>query len=122
MTTESYRFAKRYGVLVLDEKSTPSKVACSEKASMSALAELRRHFKKPFVIEKVSSKTYNELLTKTYQTKSGVAMQAAENLGEALGLKELIQELPNTSDLLESEDDATIIRMINAIFSEAIKL
>ncbi len=36
-------------------------------------------------------------------------------------LAHLAQELPEQADLLESDDDAPIIRLINAVFSQAIR-
>lgn len=37
------------------------------------------------------------------------------------GLFTLAEELPETEDLLESDDDAPIIKLINAMLAEAIK-
>src|SRR5919112_1197346 len=48
-------------------------------------------------------------------------MQAAEGLEEATDLAHLAQELPENADLLESDDDAPIIRLINAILTQAVK-
>ena len=45
----------------------------------------------------------------------------AEDLGDSLNLLELMQELPKAEDLLEKQDDAPIIRLLNALLSEAIK-
>jgi general secretion pathway protein E len=45
----------------------------------------------------------------------------AEGLGAELDLASLAELTPESGDLLEQEDDAPIIRLINAILSEAIK-
>jgi general secretion pathway protein E len=42
-------------------------------------------------------------------------------LGDALNLSDLMHELPKAEDLLEKQDDAPIIRLLNALLSEAIK-
>jgi len=44
-----------------------------------------------------------------------------ENISSESDLYVLAEELPITEDLLESEDDAPIIKLINAMFVEAIK-
>lgn len=43
------------------------------------------------------------------------------DIGNELDLYTLAEELPDTDDLLDSEDDAPIIRLINAMLTEAIK-
>jgi len=48
-------------------------------------------------------------------------MQMVEGLGEDDDLFRAAQELPEPSDLLESDDDAPIIRLINAVLTAAIK-
>ena len=48
-------------------------------------------------------------------------MQMVEGLGDDMDLASLAERLPETEDLMEQEDDAPIIRLINAILSEAVK-
>jgi general secretion pathway protein E len=44
-----------------------------------------------------------------------------EGFDDTTDLAHLAQELPEPSDLLESEDDAPVIRLINAVLTEAVK-
>ncbi len=64
---------------------------------------------------------FANLLAKSYETKSGAANQLAENIHEKMDLQQLMHDLPKTADLLESENDAPVISLLNALFSEAIK-
>ena len=48
-------------------------------------------------------------------------MQMVEGLGDDMDLTSLANAVPETEDLLEQEDDAPIIRLINAILTEAVK-
>jgi general secretion pathway protein E len=48
-------------------------------------------------------------------------MQMVEGFDGTTDLAHLAQELPEPSDLLESEDDAPVIRLINAVLTEAVK-
>lgn len=48
-------------------------------------------------------------------------MQMVGDLDEQTDLLQVAQELPEPSDLLESDDDAPIIKFINAVLTEAVK-
>src|SRR5256886_5790866 len=48
-------------------------------------------------------------------------MQAVEGLDDTTDLAHLAQEIPESSDLLESDDEAPIIRLINALLTQAVK-
>jgi len=85
------------------------------------LAEIRRQLQMPITLQQVSEAAFNECLVKTYETDKNTAMQMAEGLGESLNLSDLMHELPKAEDLLEKQDDAPIIRLLNALLSEAIK-
>ena len=64
---------------------------------------------------------FETLLAQTYQTDSSDAMQAMEGISEDFDLFQIAENMSETEDLLESEDDAPIIRLINALLTEAIK-
>ncbi len=42
-------------------------------------------------------------------------------LGDEIDLEMLSQEVPVTTDLLETEDHAPIVRLINALLSQAVR-
>ncbi|TAK75807.1 MAG: type II secretion system protein GspE, partial [Gammaproteobacteria bacterium] len=121
MNALRFAYAKRYGVLVVDQDESAVKVIYHQTPSLKVLAEMRRHLQLPLKLEWVSDDVFNQQLVKTYETNSTVAMQMAENLGEAFNLSDLMQELPRAEDLLDKQDDAPIIRLLNALLSEAIK-
>ena len=72
-------------------------------------------------LETVDEETFDELLREAYEQETNSARQMAEGLGEDTDLLQVAQELPEPSDLLESDDDAPIIRLINAVLTEAVK-
>lgn len=121
MNILSFAYAKRHGVLLADVKNNIAHVLYHQNPKSFVFAELRRHLQLPLKLEEVSSEEFNAQLVKAYETDSALAMQMAEDLGETLNLSELIQELPKAEDLLEKQDDAPIIRLLNAMLSEAIK-
>lgn len=120
MSALRFSFAKRHGVLVIEE-GNQVKIIFSQPPALSVLSEIQRHLKKPFVLETVNESTFNEMLVKAYETDSKTAMHLAEDLGESMNLQALIHEMPKAEDLLERQDDAPIIRLLNALLSEAIK-
>lgn len=116
-----FAFAKRYGVLVTGTEDNVARVIYHQKPALSVIAEIRRHLQLPLQLTQVSDEVFNQQLVKTYETDTSTAMQMAEDLGESLNLSDLMQELPRAEDLLEKQDDAPIIRLLNALLSEAIK-
>lgn len=121
MNALSFSFAKRYGVLIASTEANHAKIICRNRPNSLTLAELRRHLNLPLIFENVDDETFNQLLIKNYETDSSTAMLMAEDLGESMNLFDLIQQLPKPEDLLEKQDDAPIIRLLNALLSEAIK-
>lgn len=116
-----FAYAKRYGVLVTDLDERGAKIIYHQRPPLTVINEIRRQIGKPVVLEQVSGELFNQTLVKTYETDSSTAMQMAEDLGESMNLSDLMHELPRAEDLLEKQDDAPIIRLLNALLSEAIK-
>lgn len=116
----SFAFAKRHGVLVKHMQEGVAQCACRTDASPLALAEARRFLRVSMKLERVEEPVFDELLRAAYEGSSE-AMEAVEGLDETTDLAHLAQVLPEQADLLESEDDAPIIRLINAIFTQAVK-
>ena len=116
----SFAFAKRHGVLVRGIVDGVADCVCREHVSPLALAEVRRYLRRPVTLERVPEEEFDLLLRRAYEAGSD-AMQAAESLDENTDLEHLAQELPEQADLLDSEDDAPIIRLINAVFTQAVK-
>lgn len=116
-----FAFAKRYSVLVKQITPQQATVIYCDLPNTTTLSELRRYLQLPLYLEAVDEDTFAKYLVSTYETNSSTALQMVEDLGDSLNLADLIQELPKAEDLLEHQDDAPIIRLLNALLSEAIK-
>lgn len=116
----SFSFAKRHRVL-LNMATEPATVYFTDETAFSVFAEVRRFLNEPFALEEVESDRFDKLLTEAYQRDTSAAKQLMEDIGNESDLFSLAEELPETEDLLESEDDAPIIKLINAMLGEAIK-
>ena len=117
----SFSFAKRHGVLVSDMNGASIEITHRPDVSSKTLLELQRHFGMTLHLKALSSEEFDKLLQQRYETQSGETMQAMEGLGDELDLSSIAMEIGEPEDLLETEDDAPIIRLINALLTQAIK-
>jgi len=115
-----FGFAKRHNVL-LNYDNEQLSLHCLADVDSKILIEVRRVTKRSFSIEIEKPETFEKRLTQTYQRDSSEAQQMMEDIGNEVDLYSLADEMTETEDLLENEDDAPIIKMINAMLSEAIK-
>jgi general secretion pathway protein E len=114
-----FAFARRHGVLVRGVHSGVADCVYRAPCSPVALAEARRYLQVPMKLTAVSAEAFDELLRKTYEGGNSDGMQLG--LDEGADLAHLAQDLPEQADLLESDDDAPIIRLINALLTQAIR-
>jgi general secretion pathway protein E len=116
----SFAFAKRHGVLVKGVSNGVADCAMRSSASPLALAEVRRFLRLPLKVERVDESAFEMMLRAAYEAGSGTR-EAVEGLDDTTDLAHLALDLPEQADLLESEDDAPIIRLINAVLTSAVK-
>lgn len=114
-----FAFAKRHGVLMQGVKDGRALAVYRRGASAQSLAEVRRFLRGPVTFSAVDAAVFDARLQAAYE--SGAAMTMMEGLDEETDLLEVAQQLPEPSDLLESDDEAPIIRLINAVLTEAVK-
>ena len=117
----SFAFAKRHGILVRRIAQGYAEAVYRTGTSPLSVAEVRRFLGMPLKLERVEPEAFDALLRQTYESGSNTAMQMVEGFDDTTDLAHLAQELPEPSDLLESEDDAPVIRLINAVLTEAVK-
>ena len=115
-----FAFAKRFGI-VLDKRPQGFVAAHKDGLQPHILLEVQRFLGKHFTLEAVGSDDFERILGQVYQTDSSGAMDMVEGLGDEMDLASLADSVPETEDLLEQEDDAPIIRLINALLTEAVK-
>lgn len=116
-----YSFAKRHGLVLVIENADSWCLLARPDWRLSALAEARRLLGRPLYCRPVTEVQFNEALSRSYQGDAGDSMQAAEGISENIDLEKLADLVPETEDLMDQEDDAPIIRLINAILQEAVR-
>lgn len=118
-----FGFAKRHGVILLPgSASGVPQVMYKSGLDLAVLAEVQRFAGQRLECKEVDSPTFDAQLSVAYQDDSGDAMQMIEGLGDEMDLSSIAELIPETGDLLEQEDDAPIIRLINSLLTEAIKV
>lgn len=115
-----FTFAKRFGI-ALDRRPNGFVAAHKEGLQPHIVLEVQRFLGEAFTLEAVSNDDFERILGQIYQTDSSGAMDMVEGLGDEMDLASLADSVPETEDLLEQEDDAPIIRLINALLTEAVK-
>ena len=88
---------------------------------LSALAEVRRWAGHEVTVQVIADAQFGERLANSYSAGHSAAEQVAQGLDDDLDLMSLAEQVPQTADLLEQENDAPIIRLINALLREAMR-
>ncbi len=115
-----YTFAKRHGVL-LESIDGAMRLVHKPGVTVMALTEARRKAGQAMTTEQITSDEFDARLTRHYEGETGQAIDIMDDFGADLDLNELADSLPEPEDLLESKDDAPVIRLINAMLTEAVR-
>lgn len=116
-----YAFAKRHGVLIGQIDKDKVQVLHRKEINPLTISEVRRIAGCPIQLNETTDEQFDALLAQTYEQDSDQAMAMMEDVSGELDLDQLAETI-EPEDLLEAEDDAPIIKLINAILSEAIKI
>jgi general secretion pathway protein E len=124
--TISFAYAKRQGVIVkknasqTDDAIINTTVFCRHDVSPLTISELFRISSVQLAFQFIDFDEFESLLHSTYEQGNSQSIENID-LGDNVDLLSVAQQLAEPEDLLESEDDAPIICLINAILAEAIK-
>ena len=114
-----YGFARAHQVLVAGATADTVEVWIGEATPPAALAELSRTLPMRLVTVRKDETELRAAISKAYSQQEGSAAAVADEVASDLDLSRLMQDIPRIEDLLETEDDAPIIRMINALLTQA---
>ena len=114
-----YSFARSAGVLAVEDGGGLA-VQVRPDTRPEALAELRRLYGLPLTVEVLTTEAFEAALSARY-AEGGSGDVLGEGMGSEAELASLMQDRQRIQDLLETDDDAPIIRMINMIFMQALR-
>ena len=116
----SYKFCKD-NQLLPEVGSDSILIFHTDDCDINAIAHIQSKYKLPVETKQIDFSEFNKKLSKSYSDKTQSSESLAENIHEDVDLDSLVLDLPKTEDLLDDSTDSPVIRLINAILSEAIK-
>jgi general secretion pathway protein E len=114
-----YAFAKA-NTLLLEDHGDHLTLWAGEDTPLSALSEVQRLYAVN-TLEREPSSTLGKRISAAYAGSESSAAVVVGEVESAVDLSRVMQELPAVEDLLEAADDAPIIRMLNALLTQAAK-
>jgi general secretion pathway protein E len=117
-----YAFARDHVVLARSngDPAQSVEVLVSNATVPAAIAEVSRRFGR-IALRRVERSELEEAIANAYATAGGDASQMVDEFDADLDLTKLLQDVPAIEDLLESSDDAPVIRMINALLTQSLR-
>ncbi|MBC3872255.1 type II secretion system ATPase GspE [Undibacterium flavidum] len=118
-----FAFARDFSILANrrdDLEGAPVELKVSSETRQAAILEAGRRFGRVHL----DVLPHTELLQEIARAYAGSGGDAADVVGEVesdMDLAKLMQDMPAIEDLLESADDAPVIRMINALLTQALR-
>ena len=112
-----YAFAKAHQIL-LEGDADHWVLWMSEATPRAAMGEVLRMFPAQSV-ERETSQALADRIAAAYAGGESSAATVVGEVESAVDLSRLMQDLPAVEDLLEAADDAPIIRMLNALLTQA---
>jgi general secretion pathway protein E len=116
----SYKFCKD-NQLLPEVSSDSILIFHTDDCDINAIAHIQSKYKLPVETRQIDFSEFNKKLSESYSDKTQSSESLAENIHEDVDLDSLVLDLPKTEDLLDDSTDSPVIRLINAILSEAIK-
>jgi general secretion pathway protein E len=118
-----FSFAKKHRVLIESDNLDQGEITViAHQPDLDTLLEIRRVIQKPFKIQLLDKTLFQIKLNQYYEKQNFQQQSIAQDMEGVMDLAHLFDEIPDTEDLLEAQEDAPVIKLINALLSEAIKL
>lgn len=114
-----YAYAKA-NTLLLEDDGERLVLWAPESIGLPALGEVLRLYEVD-ALERESSSTLANRIAVAYAGSESSAATVIGEVESAVDLSRMMQELPAIEDLLEASNDAPIIRMLNALLTQAAK-
>ena len=116
-----YRLARHSGLAWLPAEEG-WQLWLSDDADSDQLQELLRVQGTPASVQQMPRSEFETLLGPLYQAGEDANAALVEGIGEQVDLASLMHDMPRIEDLLESDDEAPVIRLINGLFAQALQV
>jgi len=115
-----FAFAKANRVLPAAEREGRLVLWVTASTPPVAIGEVRRALGREVEPQIVPQEEFDAALRAAYSDPHSQAASIVDEVQDAADLGRLMQDLPEVEDLLEARHDAPIIRMLNALLSQAV--
>ena len=113
-----YEFARVNRVLL---QSDQGNLLLAPDAPDWAVAEVSRAAGGNLSVSAVADEEFDAVLSQVYAGKQGSSESVMEDIKDFVDLESAAAELEEVGDLLDAENDAPIVRLLNAILAESLK-
>ena len=117
-----YGFAKKNLALVTDENEQSVTLLCCNETPPQALTEIQRFYGKTITVHFNSKEFLQSEMNRAYQHHSQSNRANIDTITHEVDLSSLVSDIPESEDLLEADGGAPVIRLINALFAEALNV
>ncbi|MBW8906144.1 MAG: type II secretion system protein GspE, partial [Betaproteobacteria bacterium] len=115
-----FAFAKANSVLPAAEREGRLVLWVTSATPPTAISEVRRTLGRELQPQLVAQPEFDAALKTAYAEPASQAASIVDEVQGKAELGRLLQDLPEVEDLLEARHDAPIIRMLNALLSQAV--
>ncbi|HEY4159020.1 MAG TPA: ATPase, T2SS/T4P/T4SS family [Polyangiaceae bacterium] len=104
-------YAKAHKLLVIGEFADRVEVVCADPMDVSGVDDIRAAFEKPVVLSVAPADTVIDAINQVFERQQTISeLETDENISDESEI-----------DILDSDEDAPIIRWVNGLFSQAVK-
>ena len=114
-----YSYAKQNRLCIYGIDGENVLLATTDKLDPAIISEVKRKLNESVLLTKIDAKRFDDLLSEAYSNSNAAAI--VDDVQDDIDISDLIHNLPRSSDLLESENDAPVIKIINAFLTQAVK-
>jgi general secretion pathway protein E len=116
-----YAYARAHSVLPAGERDGRLLLWVTSATPPAAVMEVRRALARDVAPVMVGTAEFGESLRAAYASGEGEAASVVGQVEGEIDLGRLMQDIPEVEDLLDARDDAPIVRMLNALLSQAVR-
>jgi general secretion pathway protein E len=115
-----YSFARDFALLARRDAAGKVELCISAATPLMAISEVSRQLGL-LTLLRLEPSELSTLIAAAYADSGGDAAQVIDAYEADVDLNKLMQDLPAVTDLLDASDDAPVIRMINALLTQALR-
>ncbi len=117
----SFSFARKNQVVLAIAENSGISLFYTDRTPVSALLEMQRRLLEEEVsFHKISQEAFEDKIQVSFANRSNSSMESIQSI-ETNDLETVFTELGEPEDLLDSSDEAPIIKLLNAVLTEAIR-